>query len=196
MKQNKWQDHYARKAKKKGWLARSIFKLEELDKKYSIIHKGNRILDLGCFPGSWIQYGLKKVGLSGEVIGIDLQQPQGLLATNFRFIKADVLKIDSGWLAEQTGPRDVVLSDLAPKTTGIKSSDAFRSFLLAQRALEIALKVLVKGGYFVCKVFEGEDTKALKEQMENNFLVTRLFRPKAVRKGSREIYLLGLKRTK
>jgi len=192
MKVNRWDDHYARQARDEKWLARSVFKLQEMDKKYRLIHRGDRLLDLGCYPGSWSQYGIKKVGSEGEVVGIDLTPPGRLSSPNFTFIEHDILTIDTGWLAREVSPRDVVISDLAPQTTGIKGTDVSRSMLLATRALDIACLLLKKKGNFVCKVFEGEDLKAFRSELSTHFRKTQTFRPRATRKRSREVYLLGL----
>ena len=193
MKKGKpWADHYTRRARDEKWRARSIFKLEEIDRKYRLLHPGRRLLDLGCFPGSWSQYGLKCVGAKGKVIGVDLKEPQKIQAPQFQFIKADVFQMDPLWLRDQIGPMDVVVSDLAPRTTGIKITDTTRSIELATRALELAVATLNEGGHFLCKVFEGDDLKSLKENTAEQFKQMRLMRPAAVRKKSREIYLIGL----
>ena len=190
-KANKWTDHYTKRAKKENWLARSVYKLEEIDNKFKLIRPGYHILDLGCYPGSWSQYCVKKTGKQGEVVGIDLLNPNQFSAPNFRFIKADILLSDLEKLAVDIGKRDLVLSDMAPKTTGIHVADTSRSMELVERAYEIALEVLKKNGRFLCKVFEGEDLKAFKNQAAHHFKEFRLLRPKAVRKKSREVYLLG-----
>jgi len=192
MKTNRWVDHYARQARDEKWLARSVFKLQEMDKKYRLIRRGDRLLDLGCYPGSWSQYGIKTVGSEGEVVGIDLTPPGRLSYPNFRFIEHDILTIDTGWLAREVGPRDVVISDLAPQTTGISGTDVSRSMLLATRALDIACLLLKKKGNFVCKVFEGEDLKAFRLELSTHFRKTQTVRPRATRKRSREVYLVGL----
>jgi len=192
MKTNRWVDHYARQARDEKWLARSVFKLQEMDKKYRLIRMGDRLLDLGCYPGSWSQYGIKTVGSEGEVVGIDLTPPGRLSYPNFRFIEHDILTIDTGWLAREVGPRDVVISDLAPQTTGISGTDVSRSMLLATRALDIACLLLKKKGNFVCKVFEGEDLKAFRLELSTHFRKTQTVRPRATRKRSREVYLVGL----
>jgi len=192
MKKNRWVDHYARQARDEKWLARSVFKLQEMDKKYRLIRRGDRLLDLGCYPGSWSQYGIKTVGSEGEVVGIDLTPPGRLSYPNFRFIEHDILTIDTGWLAREVGPRDVVISDLAPQTTGISGTDVSRSMLLATRALDIACLLLKKKGNFVCKVFEGEDLKAFRLELSTHFRKTQTVRPRATRKRSREVYLVGL----
>ncbi len=192
MKKNKWDDAYARRARTEKYLARSVYKLQEIDKKYRIIREGFKVLDLGCFPGSWSQYAIEKAGPGGEVAGVDVTRPGSVLSPGFTFIQGDVLDMDVERLARDVGTRDLVLSDLAPATTGIRSTDAVRSTRLAGRALEIALKVLRTGGHFVCKVFEGQDLKPFKEQASGHFQQIRLFRPSAVRKGSREVYIIGL----
>ncbi|MBW1997784.1 MAG: RlmE family RNA methyltransferase [Deltaproteobacteria bacterium] len=194
-KGNRWEDHFARRAKQEKWLARSVYKLQEIDRRFGVVRKGDRVLDLGCYPGSWSQYLLKAVGGQGEVVGFDLLEPVHLKAPNFKFVKADVLRIDMDWLAKHVGPRDCVLSDLAPKTTGVRISDSARSLELAQRALGIALALLKGGGNFLCKVFEGEGLKEFRDSLAGHFGDARAVRPAAVRKGSREIYLLGLRFT-
>jgi 23S rRNA (uridine2552-2'-O)-methyltransferase len=189
---NKWKDHYTEKAKEESWLARSVYKLEEIDKKYKLIGHGAAILDLGCYPGSWSQFCFKKAGKGGKVIGVDLQRPLKISSPNFRFIKADILALDPDELCRDIGAVDLVISDLAPQTTGSKFTDTCMSMSLVEKAFEIALVVLKKGGHFVCKVFEGEDFKDLKDKVSKYFVQTRILRPSAVRKRSREIYLIGI----
>jgi len=192
MKKNRWDDHHARRAREEKWLARSVYKLQEIDKKFRLIRKGDRLLDLGCYPGSWSQYGIKMVGPQGEVVGIDLTRTDRLSFPNFRFIKGDVLSLDLDRVIREVGPRDVLISDMAPQTTGIRLTDESRSLSLSKRAAEIALVLLKKKGRFVCKVFEGEDLKSFRTEISVHFRQVRVFRPKAVRKGSREVYLVGL----
>jgi len=196
MNANRWDDHYSRRARDEKWLARSVYKLQEIDEKFRLIHKGNRLLDLGCFPGSWSQYGIKKVGPKGDVVGIDLIRSENLSSPNFRFFQDNVLCTDMDWLLREVGPRDVVMSDMAPQTTGMRLTDTSRSMSLAKRAIEIALTLLKKKGHLVCKIFEGEDLKPLKTETAIYFKQMRFFRPKATRKQSREIYLLGLELVK
>ncbi|MBN1103697.1 MAG: RlmE family RNA methyltransferase [Deltaproteobacteria bacterium] len=189
---NRWEDHYTRRARDEKWLARSVYKLEEMDRRFGLIRAGDRLLDLGCYPGSWSQYCIRRVGPTGEVVGVDLKEPDRLGASNFTFIKADVLSLDILRLAEEMGPRDVVVSDLAPQTTGIAVSDVSRSLELAGRALAIASATLKAGGHFLCKVFEGEGTQAFRKDLSCRFQKSRIIRPAAVRKASREIYFLGI----
>ena len=190
-KADTWNDHYARRARSEKWLARSVYKLEEIDRKVRLIPPGARILDLGCTPGSWSQYALRKTGPRGHVVGVDLAVPERLSAPSFQFIRGDVREIDPKRLLEEAGPRDLVISDLAPKTTGVKSADASRSAELVRAALGIARVLLRPGGGFLCKVFEGEEVQDLRQELSQAFTKVRSIRPKAVRKGSREIYLLA-----
>ena len=194
MKKNRWDDHFTRQARHENWLARSVYKIQEIDKKFHIIGKGHRLLDLGCSPGSWSQFGIKTVGPKGKVIGVDLTKPNHLAAPNFRFIQADVLTLDTEWLIRETGLVDLVLSDLAPQTTGIRLRDESRSMSLARKASEIALALLKKKGHFVCKIFEGDELGPFRSEVSASFRELRLFRPKATRKRSREVYLIGLNR--
>ena len=191
MKSNRWDDHYTERARKEKWLARSVYKLQEIDRKFKLIHKGDRVLDLGCFPGSWSQYAIGKVGKQGDVVGIDLRAPKAFSPPNFRCIKGNIEAIEVKWLAAEIQPRNVVLSDLAPPTTGIRSTDATRSMSLAEKAVRIAQVLLKSEGRFVCKIFEGEDLKTFKSNISPSFKQVRLFRPKATRKRSREVYLVG-----
>jgi 23S rRNA (uridine2552-2'-O)-methyltransferase len=193
-KGNNWDDHYTHRAKEEKWVARSVYKLEEIDRKQRLIKRGDRIMDLGCYPGSWSQYLLSKVGKNGEVIGIDLFIPQKLSSPNFQFIKGDILNLETEQLLKNAGEIDLLLSDMAPKTTGNSITDCARSLELAYKALEIAVSLLKKNSHFLCKVFEGEDFKAFKDQVSKYFGQVRLIRPSAVRKRSKEIYLLGIKK--
>ena len=189
---NRWKDHYTDRAREENWLARSVYKLEEIDKKYRLIRQGSHILDLGCFPGSWTQFCIKRSGQGGKIIGIDLQRPVRVSSPNFRFIKGDILAFDPEAIARDTGKVDMVISDLAPQTTGNKFADTCGSMTLVEKAFAIALVVLKKGGHFVCKVFEGEDFKPFKDKVSQYFDQTRILRPSAVRKRSREVYLIGI----
>ena len=191
MKSNRWDDHYTEKARKEKWLARSVYKLQEIDRKFKLIRKGDRVLDLGCFPGSWSQYAISKVGKQGDVVGIDLHTPKAFSPPNFRCIKGDIETIEVAWLAAEIQSRNVVLSDLAPPTTGIRATDATRSMSLAEKAARIGQALLKSKGHFVCKIFDGEDLKSFKSNISPSFKQVRLFRPEATRKRSREVYLVG-----
>jgi 23S rRNA (uridine2552-2'-O)-methyltransferase len=191
-KGNRWEDHYTEKARGENWLARSVYKLEEIDKKYKLIKQGSHILDLGCYPGSWSQYCLKRAGQGGRIVGIDLQKPERVSSPNLRFIEGDILAVDAEAISTDVGKVDLVISDLAPQTTGNSFTDVCMSMTLAEKAFEIAIAALKKGGHFICKVFEGEDFKPFKDKVAGHFDQTRILRPSAVRKRSREVYLIGM----
>lgn len=190
-KRNQWEDHYTRQARKDHWLARSVYKLQEIDKKFRIFSRGDRVLDLGCYPGSWSQYALQKIGPEGSLTGIDLTVPDRLSDARFGFLKADVLTVEPESLLKQIGSLNLVMSDLAPRTTGIKEVDAARSMALVKKASAIALQLLLPGGRFICKVFEGEDFRDFREDISSYYRQVRIFRTEATRKKSREIYLIA-----
>jgi 23S rRNA (uridine2552-2'-O)-methyltransferase len=192
-KQNRWKDHYTDRAREEKWLARSVYKLEQIDKKHRLVQRGFRLLDLGCFPGSWSQYCLKKVGKTGEVVGLDIRSPDRINADNFRFIEADILRLETDRLAMEVGEMDAVISDMAPQTSGISVTDTARSIALAEKAFEITRAVLKEKGNFLCKIFEGEELKSYKGGILQYFDQIKLLRPEAVRKRSREVYLLGIR---
>jgi 23S rRNA (uridine2552-2'-O)-methyltransferase len=125
---------------------------------------------------------------------VDLKKPDRFSSPRFRFIETDVLSLDVARLRELVGTRDLVISDLAPATSGIPVTDTSRSIELARHSLEIALAVLKKGGHFLCKVFEGPDVKAFRTELAEHFARVQAHRPSAVRKASREIYLLAMNR--
>ena len=190
-REGKWQVHYTRRAKAEKWLARSVYKLEEIDKRFRLIRARDDLLDLGCYPGSWSQYSCAKVGPRGSVVGIDLQEPKLSALRHFRFIQADVLTLDPAELRAEIGPRHVVISDLAPQTTGVGVADATRSLHLASKALAIALHLLKGEGRFLCKAFESEDIGVLRRELSEHFDEVKTAKPTAVRKRSREIYLIA-----
>jgi len=191
----KVQDHYFNKAKKEGYPARSVYKLEEADKKYRILKKGGRVLDIGCHPGSWTMYAAKIIGPAGLVVGIDLQQTkihvQG--GASVRLLTGDITDpeiIDR--VKSVTDSFDVVLSDMAPKTTGNKWADQQQSLNLSRRAFEVARELLDTGGNFYCKVFEGEDFKEFFDSVRKWFTNAKIVKPKSSRSESREVFVLGI----
>ena len=189
-----WSDDYSRQAKEEDYPARSVYKLKEIQKKYRLIRKGDRILDLGCAPGSWSLYAAKLIGKQGKLLGIDLQTVTHKMPAHVETLEADVMKIDKAWLEEQDvlNEFDVILSDMAPSTTGTKMLDATRSFQLCQAALEIAEIALKPGGSFVCKIFQGEEFSEFSESVKARFQNHRIFKPRSSRKESKEIYVLGI----
>jgi 23S rRNA (uridine2552-2'-O)-methyltransferase len=187
-----WADHYTRRAKKERYPARSVYKLKEIQKKYRLIHKGDRVLDLGCAPGSWLLAAAELVGGSGEVVGIDIQPVSIALPKQVRVVTGDILEADGAWLEGLKGTFQAVISDMAPATTGNRAVDAARSFTLCEAALAIAEKYLVPGGSFVCKIFQGSDFQTFSTGVKAKFRQQRIFKPQSSRKASREIYLIGI----
>jgi len=188
-KQNRWEDHYSEKAKKENFPARSVYKLQEIQQKSNLIKKGDHVLDLGCAPGSWLLYAASVTGETGRVVGIDLQPVPVKLPSHATAYIGDVLSPDETLL---TGKHfNVVLSDMAPSTTGNRIVDAARSLTLCETALFIAQQVLIPGGSFVCKIFQGEDFKAFSDSVKADFKTHKIFKPKSSRKASKEIYIIG-----
>jgi 23S rRNA (uridine2552-2'-O)-methyltransferase len=187
-------DYYRSRAQAEGYVARAVYKLKEVDEKYHLIKKGQRVLDLGCSPGSWLQYILARTGPDGLVVGVDVAPLNIAVAPPLYFVHAEVASLDLETIIAISPKFDVVLSDLAPKTTGMRQVDQQRSLELAWLAWEWARKLLREGGHFLVKVFEGPDTPALVAVLKQNFSVCRPIKPAGSRPASREIYLLGLKK--
>ena len=185
-----WQDHYSRQAKKERFPARSVYKLEEIQNKHRLIRKGDRLLDLGCAPGAWLLYAAELTGPNGRVTGIDLKPVTVQVASHVKVIRADVFRLDIESLEKGY---NVVLSDMAPATTGHKAVDAARSFNLCETALNIAQSVLLPGGSFVCKIFQGPEFNLFLDAVRAGFQGLKIFKPQSSRKASKEIYVIGLK---
>jgi 23S rRNA (uridine2552-2'-O)-methyltransferase len=193
-KKQRWADHYTQQAKKESYPARSVFKLKEAQRKFHLIKKGFRVLDLGCSPGSWMLYAAELVGQRGRVLGIDLQAIRIKMPPQVQTLTADILTIDPPWIDKEIpGNRfNVVLSDMAPATSGNKALDAARSFQLCQAALRVADMVLQPGGSFMCKIFQGEEFKEFSDAVRSRFRRHKIFKPQSSRKESKEIYIIGM----
>jgi len=186
-------EFYTRLAKEENYPARSVYKLKEMDEKYHIVKQGDQVLDLGCAPGSWLLYLSQKVGSKGKVIGVDIEEVKISEKTNIVFIKKNILDLKE---SDFKNKFEAVVSDLAPKTSGIKSLDSGRSMELAEKSFEIAESVLVPGGNFVCKIFEGEENDEFLRRVGDSFAFTKRFKPKAVIKKSKEFYVIAKDYTK
>lgn len=185
-------DAYYFAAQKQGFVARSIFKLEEIDQDFSLIKGSARVLDLGCSPGSWLQYVGKKLGPKGCIVGVDLLPVKVSVSCAFHFIQGDAFELDPNSLMETAGgPFDVVLSDMAPNTSGIRSLDQDRSMALCEHTLDLAERVLAPGGNFCVKVLEGGDMPLFLNKCRQIFKEVKVRRPKGTRKTSIETYVLG-----
>ena len=186
------QDHYFRKAQKENYPARSVYKLKEIQKKYRLIRKGDRVLDLGCSPGSWLAYAAELTGEGGLVVGVDIKPVSMQLPAHVTVYKGDVLAPGDA-LMDMLGERfHSVISDMAPNTTGNKDVDAARSFRLCEAALTLSHKVLVPNGSFVCKIFQGELFQAFSDKVKACFNRQHIFKPQSSRKASKEIFIIGI----
>jgi 23S rRNA (uridine2552-2'-O)-methyltransferase len=184
-------DSAYRRAKTEGFAARAVFKLQELDRKFRLFVPRRRVLDLGCWPGSWMQYAAERVGAEGFVLGIDLRAVEIALPSWTESRVADVEELDAAALVAEHGPFDVVISDMAPHTTGDKTSDQYRSEALCERALVVARTVLRPGGHFTAKLFQGGGFQRLLADVRAAFSEGRAVHTEATRAGSREQYLVG-----
>jgi len=178
-------DRFTVAAKKAGFPARSVFKLEEIDRRVRIFRPGMRVLDLGAAPGSWALYAAQRVGPRGRVLAVDLQPIAVAMPPNVEVRQADAFTL------EEPGPFDVVLSDMAPNTTGVRFTDQSRSFDLFMHALSVAERALVPGGTFVGKIFMGEDLPKARAKVREVFAKERLIRPEGTRASSYEVFVIG-----
>ncbi len=180
------------RAKKENYPARSIYKLEEIQKKYRLIRPKDRVLDLGCAPGSWLLYAAKLTGAEGRVVGIDLKEVTEQLPGHVRVYTGNATEMSEELRDAVRDGYDVVLSDMAPATTGLRDVDAIRSFALCEVALDIADQLLAPGGRFVVKIFQGKDFEAFIESIRVRFDTRKIFKPQTCRKESKEIYVIGM----
>ena len=188
---NQWADHLTQRAKAENYPARSIYKLEEIQKKFKIMKKNDQVLDLGCAPGSWLLYAAKQVGGRGRVFGIDLKPIEIKLPDNVMAAKDNILNLDNDSFLNKNKGFNVILSDMAPATTGRKDVDALRSFELCNMALTVVDDFLVQNGHFVCKIFQGNDFNVFQKDVKSKFKECKIFKPDSCRKQSKEIYIIA-----
>lgn len=189
----KVKDHFYHKAKKDNFLARSVYKLEEIDERFKILKKGDQIIDLGYHPGSWIQYTSDKIGKEGLVVGSDIKEINNKLLnlSNVRLFQKDVFTIQNMAELGVSDQFDVVLSDMAPNTTGIQSVDQIRSLNLVEMVFSLLPLFLKPGGNLVIKVFESNDAQVFLKSQRKHFLDFHNLRPKSVRSVSKEYFVIG-----
>lgn len=189
-------DHFFKKAKQEGFRARSAFKIDEIARRFSVLRKSGHVLDLGAAPGGFLQVIADAVGPGGRVTGVDIVP---IRAFSQPFVKTVVLDVNAEdfeqkLLAIDPGPFDAVISDLAPKTTGIRTTDEARSFRLASVALDMADRHGRPGSSFVAKLFMGGDFEEYRARMRTLFEEVKVVRPESTRSQSMEVYLVGLRR--
>jgi len=186
-------DSFTKAAKAQGYPARSVFKLEEIDRRTRLFRTGQRVLDLGAAPGSWSKFAAERVGPNGRVLAIDLSTIVAVLPPQVEQVRGDVFALSEEELG-RVGPYDVVLSDMAPATTGTRFADQARSYELFVRAVDVAQQALKPGGSFVGKIFMSEDFNSAKDRAKAVFAEVRVLRPEATRAQSYEVFVVGLKR--
>ncbi|MFH1035101.1 MAG: RlmE family RNA methyltransferase [Pseudomonadota bacterium] len=179
------------RAKREGFAARSVYKLEEMDRRYQLLKPGQRVLDLGAHPGSWLQYACQRVGPTGLVVGVDIQEAGVELPARARYVQADLLTMEPPDLRAFAPAYDLVLSDVAPRTTGVMHADMAMSYELTAKALDLACALLKPGGSLVAKVYFGPQVEELIRRVKAAFSLGKAHKPEASRTASKEIYLLG-----
>ena len=195
-------DHYYKKAKEEGFASRATYKFEQIETKYKVVKKGDHVLDLGCAPGGWLQILSRLVGPKGLVAGIDILPIKIQLPENVRFILGDinddvamgkVLEFFDPSAVSPSGHRiiDLVVSDMAPNTSGVAFKDCYLSYELCVSALDVAKKVLKEGGNFVTKIFQGQELNKFRLELKKNFEKVESYIPPATRQASKEQYLIG-----
>ena len=184
----KVKDFYYKKAKEENYKARSVFKLEEAQNKYKFIKSSDRVLDIGCSPGSFSQYMLNKILKSGSVVGVDIL-PNSFSRPKFTFILGDIKEMNLTTF--DNIKFDVVVSDAMPNTTSDKETNHFRSMALAKSIFNLTKEVLKSEGNFFIKVFDGKDLPDFKKELKENFESVDIFKPKSSREESREIFLFS-----
>lgn len=188
----KKREHFYKQAKRTGYRARSAFKLQQIQKRFKIIQKDDVVVDLGAAPGGWSQVAKEYVGTNGVVIGADLSSIQPL--DGVIFLQGDITQtytVDRINELMNGREADTIISDMSPDISGSYSIDQARSAWLCECALTAAVQLLRPGGHFVCKIFEGEDTKAFIDNVRQKFIVVKTFSPEASRKSSSEVYIIA-----
>lgn len=183
-------DAFYHRAKKEGYRSRAAYKLFELNRRFHLIKPGDRVADLGSFPGGWLQVACQLTGKNGKILGVDIQPIELFREQNILIIRGDITSEDCQQkIKELLGSlADCVLSDLSPRLSGIRDADISRSLELVRSALQVACRLLRPGGNFLVKTFVGEELKAFSLELKRHFRSVQRSRPEATRKGSSEIY--------
>ncbi|MCA0407080.1 MAG: RlmE family RNA methyltransferase [Proteobacteria bacterium] len=197
--QQKWlqrqlNDPYVAKAKAAGYKSRAAFKLVEIDDKYKLLKKGQRIVDLGAAPGGWCQVAAERIGSTEEdvrIVGIDLLEIDPLPGVDFIQMDFTLPEADKILKEKLGGMADGVISDMAANTTGHKKTDHLKIMGLAEMAIAFAREVLAPNGFFLCKLFQGGETGQLITELKRDFATVRHVKPAASRADSAELYVLA-----
>jgi len=192
---NRKKDHFYKLAQKNDLISRAYYKLEEIDKKHQIIKKSSKVLDIGCCPGGWSQYVLNKRG-NQSVVGVDILPIEKKFNDNFIFYNFDLNEFEkiSEVFISKNYCFDVIISDIAPNTSGNQFLDQANSYNLSFLSFQFIKSFLKKGGFFLVKNFQGEDTEQLFKEIKFQFNKAMYIKPNASDKKSKEIYILGLEK--
>jgi len=184
-------DPYVAAARDEGFRSRASFKLLQLDKQFQLLKPGLRVIDLGAAPGGWSQVAMKVIGGKGKLVALDILPMDPIEGVHF--IEMDFLADDAPdkLKAAMGGKADLVLSDLAPNTTGHKRTDHIRIMAMTEMAAHFAMEIMAPGGTFVCKFFQGGAQKDLLQQLKQNFAKVRHAKPEASRAESSETYMVA-----
>jgi 23S rRNA (uridine2552-2'-O)-methyltransferase len=183
-------DSYFRRAKQEGYRSRAAYKLLELQQRFRLLKAGDRVVDLGAAPGGWLQVAARIVGPRGKVIGVDLQPIDGFRETNVLVVQGDITADETHEEVKKllAAPAHCVISDLAPKISGIRDADMARCLLLNQAALRFAAGLLKSGGNLLIKSFISNDLHAFTLELKSYFRFVERTRPEATRQASSEFY--------
>jgi 23S rRNA (uridine2552-2'-O)-methyltransferase len=183
-------DSYFKKAKQEGYRSRAAYKLLELQQRYRLMKSGDRVIDLGAAPGGWLQVVARIIGQSGKVVGVDLEPIQPFSQSNIFVLRGDISSDDIQERVYQLlgGPANCILSDLAPKLSGIRDADMARSLELNRMALALATRLLRPGGSLLLKSFISNDLQMFTAELKQHFATVQRTKPEATRQGSSEFY--------
>ena len=187
-------DHFHQRAKREGYRSRAAYKLLEIQKSQRLLRPGQRVIDLGCWPGGWLQVTAQAVGRKGRVVGVDLAAIDPPLDNeNVIAFCADLTQptVVEELIERLGGPADVLLSDAAPKLSGIRAADQAREGALLEGVEALLGKLLRKGGTLLIKILEGPDAVLVDRRLRREFESAKTVKPSASRRGSSERYLLG-----
>jgi 23S rRNA (uridine2552-2'-O)-methyltransferase len=187
-------DHFHQRAKREGYRSRAAFKLLEIQRTQRLLRPGQRVFDLGCWPGGWLQVAAEAIGPKGRIVGVDLAaidpplQNENVIAFCADFTQLSVAK---ELIERLGGPADVVLSDAAPKLTGIRATDQAREGALLEGVEALLGSLLCAGGTLLVKILDGPDAVLVDRRLRREFKAAKTIKPSASRRGSSERYLLG-----
>jgi 23S rRNA (uridine2552-2'-O)-methyltransferase len=186
-------DRYFKKAKQEGYRSRAAYKLIELQQRFQIMKPGDTVIDLGAAPGGWLQVAANIVGTAGKVLGVDLQAIEPFRAANIVLLQGDITSTDLQQRARDLlgRPVDAVLSDLAPRLSGIRDADAARCLELNRTALLVATRFLRPGGALLVKSFVNAELQTFTLELKQYFASVQRTRPEATRQGSSELYFFA-----